>query len=95
MKLKKQVSIIHYDENGYSKATFDKDDFKVRIRIDERNSMIYIVRDDNLLVLFKKQVKSKNLAMMQKRARVCLMKFCDITLPKKRNFIRRGKHVGK
>ena len=92
--MKKQVSALHYDENGYSKATFDKDDFKVRIRIDARNSTIYIVRDDNLLTLFKKKLKTTRLDMMQKRARVYIMKFCGITLPKKRNFTRRGKHVG-
>jgi hypothetical protein len=84
---------IKYDENGYSISKFPKDDYYVRLRIDHRNSTIFIVRDDNLLMLFKKKVKTTKRLLLQRRAKVYIMKFCGIELPKVRRFKLRGKHV--
>lgn len=74
-----KLTSIHYDENGYSKRSFDyKDGLKVKIRIDPPNSMVYIMREDNLLVLFKKKLKTKDPTMIMRRAKVYIQKFCNI-----------------
>jgi hypothetical protein len=78
---------------GLSKSKFPKDDYFVRLRIDFKNKVVFILRDDNYLVLFKKEVKANSRMLMQRRARVWLMKFCGFVLPKKKDFTKRGKHV--
>lgn len=92
-KINKFPKLIHYDDDGYSIHKFPKDDFWIKIRIVYLTSTIFIVREDNLLTLFKKKFKTKNKNTLKKQAKVCVMKFCNIELPKKRYFSRRGKYV--
>lgn len=86
-------SKIMFDDMGLSKSKFPKDDYFVRLRIDFKNKTVFILRDDNLLVVFKKQARANSKALLQRRARVWLMKFCGFVLPKKKDFTKRGKRV--
>jgi len=88
--------MIRYDENGLSISKFPhKEHGDVRLRIDFKSSTIFIIQDDNFLVRFKKQVKTKNPDMLKRRAKVYLMKFCDFVFPKIIKFSKRGKHVAR
>lgn len=88
------LSKIYYDENGLTKQKFPKDDYHVRGRVDYKNSIIYIVRDDNLLTLFKKKLKTKNKNLLHLRCKVHIMKFCNIRFKKTVRHRLKGKQVG-
>lgn len=88
-----RIKGIQYDSNGISLVRFKKDDFYVRLKIDYRNKIIYIIRDDTLYAIFKKQFKSEK--TLRRQARVCIMKFCGFSFPKKGNFHVRGKKIKK